>query len=174
MTIPVATATAREQKLLRRFQATPLPPLVYIAADVAVYLSIAVAGMAALVIVSSIAFGLRLGGSWGAVAAAFLFAALAFIAIGYVIASLASTSRVAQVIGQIVYFPMMFLSGAAIPLAFMPPHVQQFAEWLPLTHAVHLFQGLWFGGGWDATALLVLAGVLVVGVLISAKVFRWE
>ncbi len=174
MTIPVATATAREQKLLRRFQASPMPPMVYIAADVAVYLSIAVAGMAVLVTVANLAFGLRFGGSWAVVTAAFLFAALAFIAVGYVIASLAPTGRVAQVVGQVVYFPMMFLSGAAMPLAIMPPDVQRFAEWLPLTHAVHLFQTLWFGGDWDTTALLVLSGVLVLGATISAKVFRWE
>ena len=174
MTLPVATANAREQKLLRRYQVTPLPPLVYIAADVAVYLSIALLGMVALVIVGTFAFGLRFGGNWGEVTGAFLFAALAFIACGYVIASLASTSRVAQVVGQIIYFPMMFLSGAAMPRAIMPANVQQAAEWLPLTHVVHLFQSLWFGGGWNVTALIVLGGVLVVGTVISVKVFRWE
>lgn len=173
-TIPVATATAREKKLLRRFQATPLPSLVYIAADVTVYLLIALASMAALVAVGKVVFGLRFAGSWPAVTLAFLFAALAFIAVAYVIASLAPTSRVAQVMGQLIFFPMMFLSGAVMPLAIMPANVQQIAQWLPLTYAVYLLQGLWFGGGWHLTALAVLAGVLGVGTLISSRVFRWE
>ena len=174
MTIPVATAAAREKRLLRRFHASPLPPLVYMAADVVVYLSIAVASMVTLVIVSTLVFGLRFSGSWWAVAAAFLFATLAFIAVGYVIASLAPTSRVAQVVGQVLYFPMMFLSGAAVPLALMPENVQEIAGWLPLTHVIRMLQRLWFGGSWDTTALIVLLGVLVAGLVVSVKVFRWE
>lgn len=174
MTIPVVTATAREQKLLRRYQATPLPSLVYIAADVTLYLAIALLGMVTLVIVAKLGFGLRFAGNWLAVTGAFLFAASGFIAAGYIIASLAPTSRMAQVAGQILYLPMMFLSGAAMPLAMMPADVQQVANWLPLTHVVHLLQGLWFGAGWDAPALWVLSALLGLGVLISARVFRWE
>lgn len=174
MTIPIATATAREQKLLRRFQATPMRPIVYLLADVAVNFAVALTGMILLVVVARLAFGLRFGGSWLALLAAFILAALSFIAIGYVIASLAPTSRVAQVAGQVLFFPMMFLSGAAMPLQIMPPGIQAVAEWLPMTHVVHLLQGLWFGGNWDSTALLVLTGLLVVGTGVSVLTFRWE
>jgi len=174
MTIPVATATAREHKLLRRFQATPMRPLVYLIADVVVNFAVALLGMILLIVVARLVFGLRFGGSWVTLFAGFTFAALSFIAVGYVIASLAPTSRVAQVVGQVIYFPMMFLSGAAMPLQIMPPGIQSVAEWLPMTHVVHLLQSLWFGGQWNSTALLVLGGMLVVGTVVSAVAFRWE
>ena len=174
MTIPVATATAREQKLLRRFQATPMRPVVYLAADVAVYFTIALLAMLALLIVARFVFDLRFGGNWLAVVAAFTFCTFAFIAMGYVIASLAPTSRMAQVTGQLIFFPMLFLSGASMPLVLMPRNVQQIAEWLPLTHVVRLLQDLWFGTGWNGTAVWVLLAMLVAGTAISARVFRWE
>jgi ABC-2 type transport system permease protein len=47
---------------------------------------------------------------------------------------------------------------------------------LPMTHVVNLLQGLWFGNPWSkhVTEVIVLAGLLVVGAVISAKAFRWE
>jgi len=174
MTIPIATATAREQKLLRRFQATPMRPVVYLIADVIVNFAVALTGMILLVVVARMVFGLRFGGSWMALFAGFTFAALSFIAVGYVIASLSPTSRVAQVAGQVIFFPMMFLSGAAMPLQIMPASIQSVAQWLPLTHVVRLLQDLWFGGQWNTTALLVLSGMLVVGTAVSVFAFRWE
>lgn len=174
MTIPIATATAREQKLLRRFQATPMRPLVYLISDVLVNFAVALTGMILLVVVARLVFGLRFGGSWMALFAGFTFAALSFIAVGYLIASLSPTSRVAQVAGQVIFFPMMFLSGAAMPLQIMPAGVQAAAQWLPLTHVVRLLQDLWFGAQWNTTALLVLSGMLIVGTAVSLFTFRWE
>jgi hypothetical protein len=43
-----------------------------------------------------------------------------------------------------------------------------------MTYGVNLMQKLWFGNGWDGTAVLVLLGFLVAGVLISVRFFKWE
>ena len=174
MSIPVATATAREQHLLRRFRATPLRPGVYLASDVLVYFLVSLVGMILLVVVATLVFGLRFSGNWGKVLLAFTLCALAFIAAGYLLASLAPTARSAQVIGQVIFFPMMFLSGAAMPLAIMPDGIQQIAQYLPLTYVVRLLQSLWFGQGWDMTAVAILVVMLVVGTLVSIRAFRWE
>lgn len=174
MSIPIATATAREQKILRRYKATPMPPAVYIAADVVVNFLVALLGMAALVIVGKLVFNLHFSGNWIAVIGGFSLSALAFITAGYLLASLAPTARVAQVLGQVIFFPMMFLSGAAIPLSIMPESIQKISEWLPLTHAVKLLQDLWLGAGWNTTAVVVLAVLLVAGYGLSSRAFRWE
>ena len=174
VTIPITTAADRKQKLLRRYQATPLRPLVYFAADVSVHFASAALGMVLLTIVAKLVFALRFGGSWLAVLGGFVLSALAFVAVGYVIAGVVRSERVALAVGMVIYFPLMFLSGAAMPLETMPENVRRVAGWLPLTHVVRLLQDLWFGTGWNWTSGLVLLGMLVVGTALSAALFRWE
>lgn len=174
MSIPVTTATAREQKILRRFKATPLHPSVYLASDVAVYFAISLAGMFLLIIVGLVVFDLRFNGSWLAILGAFTLSSLAFIAAGYLVAGLAPTARIAQVVGQLVYFPMMFLSGAAVPLQLMPEGVRNIAELLPMTMMVRLLQDLWFGVGWHIPGIIFMVVLLIVGTFLSVRTFRWE
>jgi ABC-2 type transport system permease protein len=174
MSVPVATASAREHKILRRYRATPLRSSTYLAAEVSVYFLLALVSMFLLVVVGTLLFGLRFDGSWLAVLAGFTLSALAFVSAGYVIAGLAPTSRAAQVVGQLIFFPMMFLSGASIPLQIMPESVQNAAAWLPMTQMVKMLQGLWFGQGWNLTGLAVTLAVMVVGTLIAIPTFRWE
>ena len=42
-----------------------------------------------------------------------------------------------------IFYPMLFLSGAAIPRSIMPDFLQQIAGFLPLTHVVILVEDLW-------------------------------
>jgi ABC-2 type transport system permease protein len=139
-------------------------------------LVVAIAGMALLVLTAKLIFGLRFAGSWPEVAAAFVLSALSLYAVGYVIASLAPTARVAQAAGLLLFLPMLFLSGATLPRALMPSALVHFSDYLPLTQVVSLLQGLWVGDSWQAHAreIWILLGMLVGGVLISARTFRWE
>ena len=176
MGIPVATATKREQGILRRYRATPLSPAAYLAADLGVNLGMALLGMLILVVTAKLLFGLRFGGSWPSVLTAFILAALAFFSMGYLVASLAPSARVAQTVGSVAYFPMMFLSGAALPRQIMPDNVRHVSDALPLTIVVKLLQGLWQGGAWGDHwgEVGILAGMLVAGTLVSSRAFRWE
>ena len=75
-----------------------------------------------------------------------------------------------------IFFPMMFLSGAGMPLQLLPENLRQVSDYLPLTYLVRLIQGLWFGTSWQDlwTPTLVMAGILLTGTVISARIFRWE
>jgi ABC-2 type transport system permease protein len=176
MGIPIDTAANRESGLLRRYRASPLRPIVYLAASVAMYLTIAIFGMVALILTGKFVFGLRFIGSWLSVLSAFILCALAFYALGYLIASLAPTARIAQTTGMVIFFPMMFLSGAGMPLQLLPEKLRQVSEFLPLTYVVRLLQGLWFNDAWKTLWLptLILFGILIVGTIAAARCFRWE
>ncbi|MEX1019512.1 MAG: ABC transporter permease [Litorilinea sp.] len=174
MSIPVATATAREQKILRRYKATPMPPLVYLVADITTNVFIALIGLVILIIAARLVFDLRFGGNWVYVLGGFLLSAFSFAAMGYIVAVLSPTARIAQVVGQVLYFPMMILSGVAFPPDIMPEGVRAAANWLPLTQVVNLLQNLWFGQGWSIQSVLILGLMLVVGTVVSVYTFRWE
>jgi len=176
MGIPIDTAANRETGVLRRYRATPLHPAAYLLASVAVYLMIALLGLAILVLTGKLVFGLRIAGSWLNVLAAITLSALSFYSLGYLIASLVPTARAAQAVGMVIFFPMMFLSGAGMPLQLLPEGLRKVSDFLPLSYVVRLIQGLWFGELWSDLwlSVLVLIGMLVIATAISTKIFRWE
>jgi len=133
-------------------------------------------GTILLVIAAKVVYNLRFEGDPLAVLIGFALATLSFFSVGFVIAGLAPTARVAQVMGMVIFYPMLFLSGAAIPREMFPETIRSFSNFLPLTHVVTLLQGLWFGESWGEhlTEIAVLLVVLTTGVAVSARTFRWE
>jgi len=70
----------------------------------------------------------------------------------------------------------MFLSGAFFTVKLLPAAIQRVADFLPLTYVVNLLSGLWTGQPWGDHLLDVgvLTGMLLLGIIISVKTFRWE
>jgi len=176
MSVPIGTASRREAGVLRRFRATPLRPIAYILSEVVVYFGMTLLGVLLLIAVGKVAYDVRFEGRLLDVMLGFALASASFLTAGYLIAGLAPTARVAQVVGMIVFYPMIFLSGATIPLQVMPETVRNVAQFIPLTHAVELLQGLWFGEPWGdhLRQVAVLTGLLLVGGLAAAYTFRWS
>lgn len=176
LSISITMSTYREWGILRRYRATPLRPRVILAATVLVNFAMTFLGIVLLIIAAKLVYNLRFEGNALLVLASFVLASLSFFSLGFVIASLAPTARVAQAVGMVVFYPMLFLSGAALPQEVMPEGVRAASRFLPLTHVVRLLQGMWFGEplGEHLVEVAVLAGVLVVGTIIAAWTFRWE
>jgi ABC-2 type transport system permease protein len=176
MGVPITISGYRESGVLRRFRASALRPLTYIMSDVTANLVMTLLGMLGLVLVGWLLYRVRFEGQVISLIPAVVFCGLSMFSIGYLIASIAPSARSAQVIGMVIFYPMMFLSGAGIPLEVMPASVQRISNFLPLTYVVTLLRGLWFGGTWDEYLLevAVLAGVLVVCTALAARFFRWE
>lgn len=174
--VAINTSNYREAGILRRFRATPLRPLVYIAADVIANLIMVLTGMAGVLVVGWSLYRVQFEGQAGSVFLAVILSGTAMFAVGYLIAALAPNTRAAQVIGMVALYPMIFLSGAAIPLEILPDSVQTISNFLPLTYVVRLLRGLWFGEAWGSLTVEtgVLAAVLVVCTAISVRFFRWE
>lgn len=176
MTIPITIGNYRELGVLRRYQASALRPRVFITADVIANMLITLLGMVLLVVTGWVLHDVRFEGNVLSFVLGVVWSGLSMFAFGYLIASLAPGARAAQVIGMVFFYPMMFLSGAAIPLEIMPESIRRIADFLPLTYVVELLRGLWFGDGWGQhlTAVLVLLGVLVVSAAAAIRIFRWE
>lgn len=176
MTIPITIGNYRELGVLRRYQASALRPRVFITADVIANMLITLLGMVLLVVTGWVLHDVRFEGNVLSFVLGVVWSGLSMFAFGYLIASLAPGARAAQVIGMVFFYPMMILSGAAIPLEIMPESIRRVADFLPLTYVVELLRGLWFGDGWGQhlTAVLVLLGVLVVSAAAAIRIFRWE
>jgi len=176
MVLAITMTAYREQGILRRLRATPLRPQVILVAQVVVLFMMTVAGMLILILAAILVYNLRFDGNPLSVALAFVLGSLSFFSLGFVLAGVMPNVRTAQVVGLAIFYPMIFLSGASVPLEILPDGLRIFSNFLPLTHVVTLLRGLWIGDAWNqhTTEVIVLASLLVVGVLISARTFKWE
>ncbi len=176
MSITITMATYRENGILRRLRTTPVSPLVVMAAQVIVVFAMTCLGMLLLVAAGKLVYHVRFEGNAFSMLAGFILSSLSFFGIGFILAGIMPTARTAQIVAMVLLYPMLILSGAAWPRELMPATVQKVSAFLPLTYVVNLLRGLWIGEPWGNHLLDVgvLAGMLLLGIIVSAKTFRWE
>jgi len=176
MGLIITIATYREKGVLRRLRTTPISPLVVLTAQIIVLFSMTTLGMLLLVIAGKLVYHMHFEGNAFSVLAGFTLSTLSFYGLGFVLAGLMPTARTAQVIGMVILYPMLFLSGAGIPRELLPEAIKKVSAFLPLTYVVNLLRGLWIGEAWGEHLLDVgvLAGILILGVVLSRFTFRWE
>jgi ABC-2 type transport system permease protein len=176
MPVTITMATYRENGILRRLRTTPVGPLAVMVAQVIVVFVMTAVGVLLLVAAGRLLYQVQFPNNALSVIAGFVFSSLSFFGFGFILAGIMPTARTAQVVAMVLLYPMLIFSGAAWPRELMPETVQHFAAFLPLTYVVNLLRDLWTGGSWGdhVVDVGVLAGVLVLGVVVSVKTFRWE
>ncbi len=174
--LSVIVCSYRERGILRRLRTTPVRPMALLAAQAVVLLLITIAGMALLIIVGKLGYGLRFHGNPWALAGALIPSSLSFFAMGFAIAGLAPTVRTAQTVTMVLFYPMLFLSGASIPRELLPGNIQRMSEFLPLTHVVTLLRGAWFGVPLSdfKREIGILFAIAGAAALVPLRWFRWE
>lgn len=174
LSLPTALALYRDQGILRRFRVTPLRPTAVLGAQTAVHVLMLLVSVVLLLAAAVLAYDVPAPNHPFLSLASLLLAALSFLAVGFLLAAVVPTVRTAQAIGNALFFPMLFLSGAAIPQFLFPEWLKTASAALPLTHATWLLQDAWLLGEWNETAGLVLAGMGIVSTGMAAWTFRWS
>jgi ABC-2 type transport system permease protein len=176
MPTTITLATYRENGILRRLRTTPVSPLVVMAAQVVVVFCMTLLGMLLLVAAGILVYQVSFEGNALRLLAGFTLGCLSFFGIGFILAGTMPTARTAQIVAMVLLYPMLIFSGAAWPRELMPATMQRISAFLPLTYVVNLLRGLWRGETWGNHLLDagVLVGMLLLGVVISVKTFRWE
>jgi ABC-2 type transport system permease protein len=167
----------REKLILKRLAATPLRRWQLVGSNVLMRLLIALAQSVIIVAVGTLAFGVEITGNLLLMATFVTLGAVTFLAVGYVVASFASTEDSANGMTSMIQFPMMFLSGAFFQIEAMPDVLQTVARVIPLTYLADALRQVMVGGAPFAPLWLcfaVLAGWLVVCFGIAARKFRWQ
>ncbi|MFP4001235.1 MAG: ABC transporter permease [Thermoplasmata archaeon] len=123
---------------LKRLSATPLKKRDWILANVGQQTVLAFGLTAVMILVAVVVFGAQAYTGPLAIGLIFLGAA-AFCSVGIVMGGLIKDVEAASGAGNAIAFPMMFLSGAFIPVETMPDYLQTVAKLLPL---YYFHQGL--------------------------------
>lgn len=174
MGLPEGLARYREWGVLRRLRATPVGPAVVLGAQIAVASAVSAAGAMLLVGVALAGFGLDPPAAPAAVLATFALGTVALLSLALLLASLPLTARSTQALASIVFFPMIFVSGATWPRDQLPDVARAIGDFVPLTYAAEALRDAWTAGTWNPGAMLVLAATAVACAAAAARLFRWE
>jgi ABC-2 type transport system permease protein len=176
LSLAINVARYRELGILRRLRVTPLRPSAVLIAQMTALFVVTTIGIAMLLATGTAVFGLRCTGGAGPLAAAFALSCATMFALGMALASVVASARAAQAVGMAIFYPMIFLSGAAIPRELLPDHIQRAAVILPLTHVVTLLRAAWNRDAWTSQlwTIAVLAFTTVIACAVAARSFRWE
>ena len=176
MSLPLSLTSYREKKILKRFKATPTTPIQIIVAQILVNLLMTVIGSVLLVLVAEWRYDISFDGNILYVGIAFLLSILCVFSIGFVIASVINNSKSATALSNVVYFPMLFLSGATMPLETLPDSIKEISEFIPLTHAVKLMKAAWTGKSLldYSIEIIVLGSIAIVCIIVSLVFFKWD
>jgi ABC-2 type transport system permease protein len=167
----------REKLILKRLAATPLRRWQLVGSNVLMRLLIALVQAVIIIGVGVAAFGVQIVGSLLLAGAFIALGAMAFLALGYVLASFARTEDSANGMTSVVQFPMMFLSGTFFPLEQMPEFLRAIARVIPLTYLSDALRQVMVGGSAFAPlwlCALVLVGWLAICFAIASRTFRWQ
>ncbi len=167
----------REMNILRRFKVTPISPAPLLVASMisgwVIYMPVVILMLGLAYFVYGMPIPARLFSLFGLISLGLL----AFRAIGLILASVVNTMQGSQVLIQLFYMPMLFLSGATFPITILPPWAQIISQFLPASYLVTGFQGIFFRNESLSTnwsAVLALLTTMILGTFISAQLFRWE
>ncbi|MBV9303352.1 MAG: amidohydrolase family protein [Acidobacteriaceae bacterium] len=102
---------------------------------------------------------------------------VSFRAMGMIIAATVNSAQEAGILTQILYLPMLFMSGATFPMSFMPLWIQKIAQFLPATYLFQGMQSIMIQGeslAQNMASVVALMITLCVAVFVGIKLFRWE
>jgi len=174
--LAIVLVIRRENGVLKRLRATPLPPWVYIAAVLLTTL-VAFAVMAAcLIALAMILFGASFPKSPASLVLAVILGGISFAALGVAITGFIRRSEGASAVINAIYLPVAFISGAFFSQQHFPQVLQKVADVLPLTYFIDLIGDVTLKGTqiWNEPKdVAVIAAWGVAGALISLRYFRW-
>jgi ABC-2 type transport system permease protein len=167
----------RENGILKRLRATPLPPSTYVAALLSSTLIVFALQTIALLVLGRILYGTPFPHAVGSLVVAVVLGAAVFAALGVATASLIRSGDGSSAVVNFILLPMAFLTGSFGPTRHYPRFLRAVGDVLPLKYFVDLMNAvylrshaLWTKPG----AIGVLAAWGAVGLVVAVFRFRWE
>jgi ABC-2 type transport system permease protein len=177
--LSAALVMFREQGILRRFHVTPVTPSDMLASSIVANYVLTIPTVLLEFLFARTIFHVTHFGDLLSTFLLITIGTVSFASMGLVVASVTNTMQETQVINQLIWLPLIFLSGATLPLASLPQVVKRVGLFLPATYLVTGLQSAIYAAvaPWSQDVLLALGSLVVWGSLtffLSAQLFRWE
>jgi ABC-2 type transport system permease protein len=99
-----------------------------------------------------------------------------FASLGMLVGTVSKSTETASVVGNIITFPMMFLSGTFFPITLMPTYLRYLAHVLPLFYIIDGLNGVMVYSNYAQAAidLVVVTVITIVAFVAAARLFKWR
>jgi len=167
----------KKQGILRRLHTTPIRVWQYFLSTMVSQAFIGLITMAVMFVVAITVFDLKVVGNFLELAVFIVLGITMILGVGLSIGGWAANERQAAPIGNLVTFPMMFLSGTFFPRYIMPEWLQGITSYIPLTPVIDGIRLIATEGKslLDlGPQLLLIVGWMIIIYIIAFRSFRWE
>ncbi len=165
----------KKSKLFKQLSLTPLSKMEWLISKVMWYIVLSSASFFLMVAVGILAFGAHITLTiW--IAPLIILGPTLFAALGMLVGTVTKEPETAGVVGNIVTFPMMFLSGTFFPISIMPQYLQMIAHVLPLFYVIEgLNNVMVYDNVPHALGDMAIVVVITVVIFVAAvKLFKWR
>ena len=169
------TSEYKKTKLFKQLSLTPLHKMEWLASKVIWYIILSTISFLLLVAVGVYGFGAHMTLTVWLIPFLIL-GPMLFCSTGMLVGTVTKSIESASVLGNIITFPMMFLSGTFFPISTMPEYLRNFAHVLPLFYIVEGLNNVMVYANY-AGALMDIAVTTVITVIVfvaAAKLFKWR
>jgi ABC-2 type transport system permease protein len=169
------SSTWKRDKLFRQLSLTPLTRAEWLTATMLWYILLAFVSTLLMLFIGRVLFGAHV--TLTLLTLPFIvLGPILFVSIGLLAGTVSNTPESAGVLGNIITFPMMFLSGTFFPVSLFPSWLVPVAHALPLYYVIDgLSNAMVFNNPsavyTDTLVVLVLAIVFAV---LATRVFSWR
>jgi ABC-2 type transport system permease protein len=175
--LSIVLVIRREDGILKRLRATPLPAWAYIGAVLLSTLLVFAIEAVALILLARVAFHVPFPDHPFSLILALLLSAFAFAALGLAVTSIVHSAEGSSAAINAIFLPMLFICGAFFSPHSFPQFLRAIADVLPLTYVIRLVRDISLHGQeiWSRPGSVgVIAAWGAVGVVAAIRGFRWE
>ena len=165
----------KRDKIFKQLSLTPLTKSEWLVSKILFYIVLTIISFFLMTLVGVFAFGAHISlGLW--IVPFLVVGPLLFVSLGMLVGTGSKSVESSAVVGNLVTFPMMFLSGTFFPVATMPAYLQSFAHVLPLFYVIDglndvMIYGNYVGALVDLGILIVISGIVFA---LAVRFFKWR
>jgi ABC-2 type transport system permease protein len=165
----------KRDKIFKQLSLTPLTKTEWLLSKIIWYILLTIVSFFLMTLTGTFGFGAHLSFSLGIIPFLILGPFL-FVSLGMLVGTISKSVESAAVVGNLITFPMMFLSGTFFPVATMPAYLQNVAHALPLFYVIDGLNNVMLYGNYSAAltdvgVLIILSAVVF---LLAARFFKWR
>ena len=162
-------------KLFKQLSLTPLTKGEWLISKIMWYVTLSVISFVLMSIVGTVGFGGHVTITpW--IIPFLVLGPLFFVSLGMFVGSVTKSVESAGVVGNIITFTMMFLSGTFFPVSLMPTYLQSFSKILPLYYLIDGLNSVMIYNNYGSALIdsIVLGALSAVVFALAIRVFKWR